>query len=86
MFSTITIPLSTSIPSAITSEKRTITFNVMPMEFNIKNDISMDSGIATPTKIAFLNPRKNSRTPTTNMIPRIIEFSRLETMSLVTLD
>ncbi len=86
MFSTMTIPLSTSIPSARTNENSTITFRVMPMEFNIRKDISIDIGMAIPTNNAFRNPRKNSKTPTTRMIPKMIEFSRLDTISRVTLD
>ena len=74
IFSTTTIPLSTSIPSAKTKEKSTITLKVIPIEFRIMKDINIDNGIATPTKSAFLNPRKNSNTPTTRITPKMIEF------------
>ena len=86
MFSTITIPLSTSIPRARTNENKTITFNVIPIEFKMRNDINIESGIAIPTNNAFLSPKKKSNTPTTNMIPKMMEFSRFETISLVTFD
>ena len=69
--------------SANTKEKSTITFNVTSMDCKIKNDINIESGIATPTKIALRNPKKKSKTPTTNRIPKMIEFSKLETMSFV---
>ena len=48
--------------------------------------MSIERGIATPTKSAFLNPKKNNKTPTTKMIPKMIEFSRFETMSRVLFD
>ena len=86
MFSTITIPLSTNIPKASTNENNTMTFRVIPIELRIRKDMSIERGMATPTNNAFLNPKKNSNTPTTRIIPRIIEFSRLETISLVTFD
>ena len=66
MFSTTTIPLSTSIPNARTSEKRTITLNVIPNAFRIIKLMNMESGIATPTNNALRNPRKNKSTPTTS--------------------
>ena len=86
IFSTITIPLSTSIPSARTRENRTITFKVTPIVCNIKNDINIESGIATPTNSAFLRPKKKSKTPTTRIIPSKIELTKLDTISLVLLD
>ena len=42
-------------------------------------DINMDKGIATPTNKAFLNPKKNNKTATTKMTPKMIEFSKLLT-------
>ena len=86
MFSTITIPLSTNIPRAKTRENKTITFSVTPKALSIINDISIERGIATPTKSAFLKPKKNNKTPTTKIIPKMMEFSRFETMSRVLLD
>ncbi len=86
MFSTVTIPLSTNIPKARTKEKSTITFNVTPIAFKIRKDMSIERGMATPTNKAFLKPRKKRRTPTTSMIPNTMEFKRFETMSRVLLD
>ena len=73
-FSTTTIPLSTNIPNARTNAKRTIVLNVIPMAPRIMKLINIDRGIATPTKSAFLRPRKNNNTPTTKRIPKMIEF------------
>ena len=70
MFSTITIPLYTIITNANTNENNTIVLSVTPMALNIKNDISIDNGIAIPTNRAFLIPKKNNNTPTTNRIPK----------------
>jgi len=46
-------------------------------------DINMDKGIATPTNRAFLSPKKNSKTATTKMTPKMMEFSRLLTCDLI---
>ena len=57
-FSTTTIPLSTNIPSAITSENSTIVLSVTPRKLKIINDNNIDNGIAIPTNNAFLKPKK----------------------------
>ena len=41
--------------------------------------INIDNGMANPTNIEFLIPRKNNKTRITNIIPEIMLFSRLET-------
>ena len=85
-FSTTTIPLSTNIPSANTNEKSTIIFKLTPAKFSRRNEINIESGIATPTNKAFLNPRKNNSTPTTKRTPKMIEFSRLLICDLILFD
>ena len=79
MFSTTTIPLSTSMPSASTNENNTITLNVMPRALRIMNDINIESGMATPTNRALRNPRKNNKTPTTSKTPKMMEFCNSST-------
>ena len=83
IFSTTTIPLSTSIPSASMRENKTIIFRVLPPKFNIAMPISMDSGIAMPTNNELRRPRKNTSTMTTKSTPMMILFSKLLTMFLV---
>jgi len=51
-------------------------FNVFPKVPRIARDINIDIGIAIPTKRAFLNPKKNSKTITTNITPKIILFTK----------
>ena len=46
-----------------------------PNDGSNKKDINMDNGIAIPTKAAFRTPKKNIKTPTTKITPRIMEFS-----------
>ena len=75
-FSTTTIPLSTNIPNPIIRPNRIIVFKVKPKVFSIHKDINIDIGIAKPTKRAFLNPKKKSKTVTTNTIPKIILFTK----------
>ena len=53
---------------------------------SINNDMNMDIGIANPTNKAFLNPRKNKRTVTTNTMPKIILFTKSITWFLVSSD
>ena len=78
-FSTTTIPLSTNIPSPIINPNKTIVFNVYPRAPIIIRDINIDMGIAKPTKIAFLNPRKNIKTITTKTTPKMILFTKSST-------
>ena len=54
-------------------------FSVTPIAFRMKKAINMESGIAIPTNAAFLNPKKNNSTPTTSMVPNMIEFSNSST-------
>ena len=84
-FSTTTIPLSTSIPSAMIKANNTIMLMVIPSMPRMRNDINIESGIAIPTNIAFLVPRKNNSTRTTRITPKMILFSRFETISFVCL-
>ena len=86
MFSTTTIPLSTNIPSANIKPNNTIIFRVTPIILSKIKDISMDSGIAIPTKRAFRNPKKNKSTKTTKITPIMMLFSRFNTCFFVSLD
>ena len=85
-FSTTTIPLSTNIPRANTKEKSTIIFKLTPAEFNKIKDKNIENGMAIPTKRAFLKPKKNSKTKTTNSTPKTIEFSKLLTCERIITD
>ena len=75
MFSTVTIPLSTSIPNAKTKANRTMKFRVTPIEFSMKKLKSILKGIAIPTNKAFLKPKKKVKTRTTSKTPKMMEFS-----------
>ena len=79
MFSTTTMPLSTSIPKAKTRENKTITLNVMPKALKTMNDMNIESGMATPTNNALRRPRKKSKTPTTSNTPKMMEFCNSST-------
>ena len=72
--STTTIPSSTKRPNPITNPNNTIVFNVNPKADNIAKAISIESGIAAPTKSEFRNPIVNIKTIITNTIPKIIWF------------
>jgi hypothetical protein len=48
---------------------------VYPKKDNIIKDINIDMGIANPTNKAFLKPKKNIRTVTTRITPKMIEFT-----------
>ncbi len=80
------MPLSTNIPNANTNAKSTIMFNVTPAAPNNINDRNIDIGMAIPTKSAFLRPKKNISTSTTNSTPKMMLFSKFETCVLVSLD
>ena len=54
-------------------------FKVYPRAPKIISDINIDMGIAKPTKIAFLNPRKNIKTITTKTTPKMILFTKSST-------
>ena len=75
-FSTTTIPLSTSIPSPMTNPNRTMVFRVKPKAERINSDNSIDSGMANPTNNAFRNPKKNIKTKTTRITPKMILFTK----------
>ena len=81
IFSTTTMALSTSIPRARTRPNNTIIFTVEPRIPSTTNEINMDMGMANPTKRALRNPRKKNNMEITKIIPIIMLFSRLETMS-----
>ena len=53
--------LSTNIPRAKISEKSTIKFREIPRAPKIRNEMNMERGMESPTKIAFRKPRKNNR-------------------------
>ena len=59
---------------------------VTPINPKIVNDKNMDNGIAIPTNKALRNPRKNYSTVITSMIPKIMLFSKSETMVRVSFD
>ena len=86
MFSTTTMPLSTSIPRAITKENKTIVFKVTPRKLKIIKDSNIERGMAIPTNSAFLKPKKKYRTATTKIIPSTMLFSKSATIVLVSLD
>ena len=85
-FSTMTIALSTNIPSAMISAKSTIMFRVIPKASMKRNASSIESGMARATKNEFRTPMKKSSTPTTRSRPVMIPFSSSLTMSLTNLD
>ena len=78
-FSTTTIPLSTSIPSPITRPKRIISLSVYPRALRIINDMNIDIGMANPTNMAFLKPKKNIKTVTTKITPKMILLTKSST-------
>ena len=71
IFSIITIPLSTSMPTARTSEKSVIVFNVIPKYLRSQRAVSMDKGITAETTNASPNPIKRNRTIKTINKPEI---------------
>ena len=73
------MPLSTNIPNPRIKPNNIIVFKVFPIALKIAIDINIDIGIATPTKRAFLNPKKNNNTITTKTTPKIILFTRSTT-------
>ena len=83
MFSVTTIPLSTNRPNDMTKENNIIILTVIPKSWSIINEIHIDRGIDKPTKSAFLTPRKNIKTRTTNITPLNILFSKVLTCSFV---
>ena len=86
MFSTTTMALSTSMPRARIRLNSTTMFRVKPTICMITNEISMESGIASPTNGAVRRPRKNSSTATTSSSPEMMLFSRLLTMPRMSSD
>ena len=86
MFSTITMALSTSMPSARISEKSTIMFRVMPSTRSTMKVISIEKGMAAPTKSELVKPRKNSSTATTRIRPLMMLFSSSPTMLRMSVD
>ena len=86
MFSTTTIALSTSIPSARMRLKSTTMFIVKPMSCMMLKESSIESGIAMPTNDAFAMPRKKSRTATTRISPEMMLFSRFDTIFRMSCD
>jgi hypothetical protein len=42
-------------------------------------DINIDKGLANPTKMALLNPKKNIKTPMTNITPKMILLTKSST-------
>ena len=86
MFSTITMALSTSIPTARTREKSTIILSVNPNNRSIKNVIIMERGIADATIKALRIPIENKTTSKTRIRPDRILFSRSETIMTMSSD
>ena len=81
-----TIPLSTNSPREMTKENKIIMFTVIPNIWKIKNEIHIERGIDKPTNNAFLTPKKNIKTSTTNITPLKMLFSRVLTCSFVFCD
>jgi hypothetical protein len=54
-------------------------FRVYPKSDSTTKDMNIDMGMAKPTNKAFLKPRKNMSTVTTNRIPKIMLFTRSST-------
>ena len=77
MFSTTTIALSTSMPSARIRANSTIMLTWNSMRLSTINDRNIDNGIASPTNRAFLVPRNRNSTTITKIILIIMLFSRL---------
>ena len=50
-------------------------FIVYPKNERIIKDMNIDMGMANPTKRAFLNPRKNIKTVTTKITPKMMELT-----------
>ena len=57
----------------------TMVFSVYPRTPKIIKDMNIDIGIAKPTKIAFLKPRKNIRTITTKITPKMMLLTKSST-------
>ncbi len=66
--------------------KRTMVFKLCPNMLKIMSDINMDIGMAKPTNMAFLNPKKNIKTVTTKITPKIMLFTKSSTCPMVTED
>ena len=86
MLSTTTIELSTSMPTASTSEKSTIMLSVMPESCTTMKVSSIDSGIAAPTNRALRRPMVKKSTTTTSTTPVRTLFSRSATMMRMSFD
>jgi hypothetical protein len=86
VFSTTTIALSTSIPSARIRLNSTTMFIVKPISCMMLKESSIESGMAIPTKDALATPRKKRRTATTRMSPETMLFSRFETIFRISAD
>jgi hypothetical protein len=86
MFSTMTMPLSTSMPRARIRLNSTIMFRVTPSSCSTKKDRSMEKGMARDTKKELRRPRKSRVTPRTSRKPENMLFSRSLTMSLISLE
>jgi len=72
--------LASSFAKGMMNDIMTTIFKVKPTIGTKMNAISMDSGMATPTKSALVLPIKNIRTSTTTRNPRMIELNRLLTL------
>ena len=86
MFSTTTIALSTSIPSARMSEKSTTMFIDTPSSLSTPKDRNIDEGIEMATNREVRSPRKKSSTLTIRMSPEMMLFSSELTMEKMSRD
>ena len=86
MFSMTTMALSTNIPKAKISAKRTTIFIVVPIPPSTTKLINMERGMAMPTNKALRSPKKKSNTKTTKITPKMILFSKLLNWSRVCSD
>ena len=86
MFSTTTIALSTSIPSARMSENSTTMFMDTPSSLSTPKDRNIEEGIEMATKSDVRSPRKKSSTLTIRMSPEMMLFSSELTMEKMSRD
>ncbi len=86
MFSTITMPLSISIPNARIRLNNTTIFSVTPISCSTVKERSMEKGMANATKREFIKPIKMIVMSKTSKKPLNILFSKSEMISRISSD
>ncbi len=86
MFSTTTMPSSTSIPNPSTRANSTTMFRVIPIICNTIRPIPMEKGMAVEMKNELRNPRKNVRMPITRNRPVMMWLVSSATISRISMD